>query len=82
MSHVRGGEKRPDRADKVLPKAEEGGKKRTAAELFLLSKWRYPPRESTSLRWRASRRSAAERFVIVHVHLFSLFISSLFVGKI
>lgn len=49
MKHTRGGaggKKRLDRTDKVIPKAE--GEK--AAELFLLSKWRYPPRESTSLR--------------------------------
>lgn len=49
-------------AEKVLPGAEDG--KRRAAELLVLAKWRSPPRESTSLRWRASRRSAAGRSVL------------------
>lgn len=52
-------------------------RRREAAELLPSSKWRYPPRESTSLRWRASRRSVAERSVAVHTRLFSSFRSSL-----
>lgn len=46
--------------DKVSD-TESKGKK--AASSLVSVKWSYPPRESTSLRWRASRRSAAERFV-------------------
>lgn len=40
VSHIRGGaaEKRPERARKVPPKAEDGKSK--AAALFLWSKWR------------------------------------------
>lgn len=47
--------------DKVSDTGSKG--KKTGASSLVSGKWSYPPRESTSLRWRASRRNAAERFV-------------------
>lgn len=68
--HIRGaerGKKRPESEGKVSDtKSREGvnQKKRKQKNCFsCVGKWSYPPLESTSLRWRASRRSAAERFV-------------------
>lgn len=54
--------KRPGSEDKVPDTKSRGGKKQRSF-CSCIGKWSYPPRESTSLRWRASRRSAAERFV-------------------
>lgn len=77
VSHQRSSEeKRAESEDKVSDnKSREGGKKQKSG-FSCIGKWSYPPRESTSLRWRASRRSAAERFVTrapkdicAHMHL-------------
>ena len=54
--------KRPESEDKVSD-SESRGKIDKKSRFSRIGKWSYPPRESTSLRWRASRRSAAERFV-------------------
>lgn len=77
VSHQRSSEeKRAESKDKVSDnKSREGGEKQKSG-FSCIGKWSYPPRESTSLRWRASRRSAAERFVtrapkdiFAHMHL-------------
>lgn len=62
---------------RILKAEKERVRKKKKQILFsCIGKWSYPPRESTSLRWRASRRSAAERFVtralkdiFTHMHM-------------
>lgn len=77
MFHIRGGAGGNGLKfeDKVSDTESKG--KKTGASSLVSGKWSYPPRESTSLRWRASRRSAAERFVsralkgifFIHMHM-------------
>lgn len=62
-SHQRSEKKNGLQARIRCRKAKAGGKKTEESLVLYRIKWSYPPRESTSLRWRASRRSAAERFV-------------------
>lgn len=63
MLHIRGAEEKKGLESKDKVSDTKRRVKKHTRRLSCIVKWSYPPRESTSLRWRASKRSAAERFV-------------------
>lgn len=85
MSHIRGGEKRPDRADKVLPKAEEGGdKKKNGQQLSCFCCPNGDTRRGRARLCGGEHREEAQQKGLsscTFTCVFFLFISSLFVER-